>query len=221
MAKRIIQMEIDCPADANYEVIKEAMAEKASTLKCQYHLLKTVEHLKKTGQAKSDSAAAKIIAEDTGETPEAVRQQHKRAKTKVGQVDQESPEPKKEPAKSTKLSEKVQAEEVAFWKGVQAEYPTVMSTLKDKIGKTIAGTTGDLQSKVALRYKTHSLPDADGKGMTDLLVRRICQAISLIDPGVVITFGGETESLTYENAAKRGNPKRLQALEGVRKDAGS
>jgi hypothetical protein len=220
--KRIIQMEIDCPADASYEEIKEAVAEKASTLKCQHHLLETVKHLKETGQAKSDSAATKIIAGDTGETSEAVRQQHKRAKTKVGQVDQKSPEPKKEPPKKLpKLSEKQQKEEIAFWKGVQGDYPKIMGDLKEKIGKTIAGVAGELQDRITLRYKDHPLPDAKGEGMTELLARRICQAIRLIDPGVIITFGEEVEALTYSNKAKEGNPKRLKALEGVREDAGS
>ena len=185
---------------------------------CRKEILKQVEARKEAGTAKSDRDAARQLSKETGRTEEGIRTAVKRARKDVGSVD---PPKDKSAKKLKKLSEKVQKEEIAFWKGVQEEYPKVMEALKDKIGKTIAGVAGELQDKVALRYKDHLLPDVGGEGMTELLARRTCQAIKLIDPGVVITFGEEVEAITYNSKPKAGNTKRLKALEARREDAGS
>ena len=186
---------------------------------CRKELLKQVSARKAAGTAKSDRDASRQLAEETGEKPETIRKAVQREKKK--ESGDTVPKEKKPAKRLKKLSEKVQKEEIAFWKGVQEEYPKVMDALKDKIGKTIADVAGELQDKVALRYKDHLLPDADGKGMTELLARRTCQAIKLIDPGVVITFGEEVEAITYNIKPKTGNTKRLKALEARREDAGS
>lgn len=185
---------------------------------CREELLKQVSARKAAGTAKSDRDAARQLSKETGRTEEGIRTAVKRARKDVGSL---NPPKGKTLKKLKKLSEKAQKEEIEFWKAVQEEYPKVMDVLKDKIGKTIADVAGELQDKVALRYKDHLLPDADGKGMTELLARRTCQAIKLIDPGIVITFGEEVEAITYNSKPKTGNTKRLKALEARRQDAGS